>query len=255
MRILGLLPPHPYETVARALGEGDSLAAAGSGAAVVLAVRRRSADLLVVDPAIFTDGEYQQFLEALSHSPLPLLVLASLEPNTARRIVSVAALATVEVIVHGAEGGRALLVQKMKALWESSVPATVFRMAAPRFEHVPERLQAASVELFAGGPLPRWVPEFARASGLPRRTLDRWMERAGIAGASMLLDIARLARAWRPLVDLKRPAADVSAACGYVGPRSFVSHARRIVGVPPAQFGETLSRSEFAERLVRSLLE
>lgn len=255
MRILGLLPPHPYEAVSRALGKGDSLAAAGSGAAVVLAVRRRKCDLLVVDPALFSDGEYRQFLHALSLSPLPLLVLASLEPATARRIVSAAALAAVEVIVHGAEGGQTLLAQKMKALWESSVPATVFRMAAPRFEHFPERLQAASVELFAGGPLPRWVPELARASGLPRRTLDRWMERAGLAGASMLLDTARLARAWRPLVDLKRPAAEVSAACGYAGPRSFVSHALRIVGVSPSQFAETLSRSEFAERLAWSLLE
>jgi transcriptional regulator GlxA family with amidase domain len=80
------------------------------------------------------------------------------------------------------------------------------------------------------------------------------MERIGIDGASMLLDTARLARVWEPLVDEKRSLATVTVRCGYARQRLLVAHARRIVGMPPTEIAAAMSRREFSERLAQALL-
>jgi len=131
----------------------------------------------------------------------------------------------------------------------------LFSNAATCFRRFPDGLQTACVSLFGNGPLPRWVDELAANAVLGRRTVDRWMHRSGINGASMLLDVARMARAWEPLAEQKLPPVDVAMTLGYSRLRLLVAHTYRIVGVPPAELGRTLSRSEFTKRLTASLLE
>jgi len=119
---------------------------------------------------------------------------------------------------------------------------------------LPAPLQAATVGLYGSGPPPRWVSGLVEACGIPRRSVDRWIERAGIHGSAMLLDTARLAHVWEPLVERRTAATEVAEHFGYSCVRRLVTHARRIVGVAPVDFAAELTRETFAQRLARRLL-
>jgi AraC-like DNA-binding protein len=257
MRILALLPGASCRVLEHALVGGQLVArepSAAATAATVAAVQNRECDVLVVDPGALSDELFQSLLPVLSHGRVPVLLFASLTPASARRVVRAAEVGVHELVVRGAEDAPQVIARKLASLYHPSAPAHLLNRAAPRFRRFPERLQVASVSLFGSGALPRWVNELAAASGCARRSVDRWMERVGIEGASTLLDTARLARVWEPLVEQRLAVAAVSALCGYERPRLFVAHTRRLVGAVPSEMAESMSRREFSERLAKVLL-
>jgi AraC-like DNA-binding protein len=254
MRILALLPDTARHTVERAIGSGNSLALERSVTAAVHAVRTREYDVLLLDPGTLGDEEFARLYPVLKQTAVPVILFTTLTRASARRIVRAAELGTHELVLRDAEDAVLLLAHKFDSLVEHSAPALLLTLMAKSFQRFPDALQAASVALFGSAPLPRWVDGLAKASGFARRTVDRWMERAGIDGAATLLDAARLARVWEPAVDEQLSTAAIAERCGYVRVRLLVAHARRIVGVAPTEFGEALTKEQFAQRLAKKLL-
>ena len=257
MRILALLPSASCRALERAFPADQFVGrepATGAVLAAIASVRDGLCDVLVVDPGALSDDAFQTLLPLLSPTRVPVLLYTSLTPAAARRVVRAAELGVHELVLRDAEDAPQVLAQKLASLYQPSAPAQLLSRAAPRFRRFPEALQTTSVTLFGSGTLPRWVEELAEASGCARRSVDRWMERVGIDGAAMLLDTARLARVWEPLVERRLSTAEVARHCGYVRQRLFISHARRIVGVSPSEMAETLSRREFSERLAKALI-
>jgi AraC-like DNA-binding protein len=254
MRILALLPDTARNTVERAIGPGNVLVQERSVTAVVQAVRTREYGVLVLDPGTLGDEEFARLLPALKQTTVPVILFTALTSAGARRIVQAAEQGAHELVLRDAEDAVTLLAHKFNSLVVRSAPALLLNLVAKRFHRFPDALRTASVALFGSGPLPRWVDGLAHASGFARRTVDRWMERAGIDGAATLLDAARLARVWEPAVEEQLSIAAIAERCGYARPRLLVAHARRIVGVAPAEFREALTREQFAKRLARKLL-
>jgi AraC-like DNA-binding protein len=254
MRILALIPDTARTAVERAIGSGNSLALERSVTAAVHAVRTREVDVLVLDPGTHGDEEFARLHPVLKQTAVPVVLFTTLTRASARRIVLAAELGAHELVLRDAEDAVLLLAHKLKSLVEVSAPALLLNRVARSFHRFPDALQAASVALFGSGPLPRWVDGLAHASGFARRSVDRWMERAGIDGAATLLDVARLARVWEPAVEEELSTAAIAARCGYARPRLLVSHARRLVGVAPADFRDELTKPQFAERLAKKTL-
>ena len=254
MRILALLPDTARNTLERAVGAGNSLALERRVTAAVHAVRTREYDVLVLDPGTLGDEEFARLYPVLKQTAVPVILFTTLTSASARRIVQAAELGAHELVLRDAEDAVMLLAHKFDSLVEPSAPALLLNRVAKRLHRFPDALQTASVALFGSGPLPRWVDGLAHASGFARRTVDRWMERAGIDGAATLLDAARLARVWEPAVEEQLSTVAIAVRCGYARPRLLVAHARRIVGVAPAEFREELTKEQFAERLARKLL-
>lgn len=255
MRILAILAADARRHLELAVGSGCQLLPEQSASAALQALKQRGCDVLVLDPTLLADGAYERVLAGIAASAVPVIIYAALTALAARRTLQIEELGPHELILRGVDDDSDLIRRKMAGLIAPSVPAMLFSNAARQFRHFPDRLQTASVSLFGNGPLPRWVDEFAANAMLGRRTVDRWMHRSGINGASMLLDVARLARAWEPLAEQKMRPSDVALALGYSRLRLFVAHTRRIVGVPPADLGRKVSRTDFTERLTTALLE
>ena len=255
MRILAILTPGARRRVELAVPSGCELLSSHDAPAAIQALMQRGCDALVLDPSLLADDLHEQMLSAIAVATVPVLLYAPLTALGARRTLQIEELGPHELVLRGVEDDLELLRRRIAGMFELSVPAVLFSNAASRFRRFPEGLQTASMALFGNGPVPRWVDELAANATLTRRSVDRWMHRAGIRGASMLLDTARLARAWDPLARRKESPADVALALGYSRLRLFAAHTYRIVGVPPAQLGGHLSRAEFTRRLTTSLLE
>ena len=255
MNILALLHADARHVLASALTGGQRLKKAGNAESVAAAVRSGDCDALVFDPGLLDPDDFETVISAVHESRVPMLIYTALGPVAARRIVETVDHTAHEMVLRGADDMPELLRQKLSALVAPSAPAILFSKVASRFRAFPERLQTVSVGLFARPTLPRWVSGLVKETGLARRTVDRWMDRGGLFGASRLLDTVRFARVWEPLVERGMSVDQVIAQCGYPRLRLFTAHSRRLTDVAPLELREAYTRETFSARLAQALLE
>jgi len=253
MKILALLPDDARQHLERALSSTQRLSKAGGAESVAASLRERRCDALVLDPGVLSAEEFDTVLAAVNASAVPMLIYTSLSGVSARRIVSAVDGAAREVVLRGPDDMPEVLQRRLAALVAPSAPAILLSHAASHFRAFPERLQTVSVSLFGRSSLPRWVNGLVKESGLARRTVDRWMHKGGISGAARLLDTARLARVWEPLVERHVAVEEVAVRCGYSRMRLLTAHTRRIMGVNPTDLHNHYTRETFSARLSASL--
>jgi len=254
MRILSVLPADSHDALLRAVAPTHETISGSTTSELRTVLQHRACDMVILDPEVFDDDDFATVLGLTAMAQVPVMLYCRLTPDVASRVVRFVADAPHELLVRGSEDEPALLRHTIDRLLEPSVPAIVFNRAAPRFARFPSQLQAATAALFANRAPPRWVNAFSESSHLGRRTIDRWMFRTGLAGTGKLLDVARLARVWGPLVDEAVPLRDVARLTGYAEQRLLISHARRLVGASPLEFGTGVTRQVFADRLSAALL-
>ena len=254
MRIAALLDDSTERVLAHAALPGQDVQRMSDASHVVRSVLGRTCDVLVVDPDLLYDEALDALTVVFAQRIVPVLILGELSPRNARHIVRISELGVHEIVLLGEGDTVGLLAHKLAAVREHSVPAQILNHVAHRIRRVPVGLQAAAIGLFGNGALPRWVSGLARTSGLSRRSIDRWVARAGFDGAARLLEVARLARVWEPLVEQHLPVGVVAEMCGYDYPRLLTAHARRLVRANPAEFARTFSRRGYSERLTNLLV-
>jgi AraC-like DNA-binding protein len=253
MKILALLPEDSRQQLERSLIGAQKLSKAVGADSAAASLRENRCDALVLDPEVLSAEDFETVLGAVNESGVPMLIYTTLSGNSARRIVTAVDGAAREILLRGSEDSPELLQRRLVALVAPSAPAILLSHAASHFRAFPERLQTVSVSLFGRSVLPRWVNGLVKESGLARRTVDRWMHKGGIAGAARLLDTARLARVWEPLVERHIAVEDVAVRCGYARMRLLTAHTRRIMGVNPTDLHNHFTRETFSARLSASL--
>ena len=255
MKILALLPDDARHVLERSLTAAQRLSRAVGAESAAAALLEGRCDALVLDPGMLDSDEFELVMRALSVSGVPMLLYTALGPVAARRIVEAVDLAARELVLRGSEDAPELLQRRLAELVAPSAPAILLSQTAAHFRSFPERLQTVSVSLFGRTTLPRWVNGLVKESGLARRTVDRWMHKGGLTGAARLLDAARLARVWEPLVEHRVGVEEVAVRCGYARLRLLTAHTRRMMGVAPHELRDHYTRVTFSTRLAKSLLD
>jgi AraC-like DNA-binding protein len=253
MRILAFLSEDARRRCEAACAKDHVLTASADVSAAAAALHAGGFDAVVLDPDVLVQSDFDHLVAVVAATATPMVLYTSLSSATARRVVQLAERSTIELVFRGVEDAP-LIAHKLTHLFRPSIPALLLNRAASRLRPMPETLQIAAVGLFGNGTLPRWVNGLADATGMGRRSIDRWMYRAGINGAATLLDTARMARVWEPLVEERRPLAEIAEEFGYGRLRLLISHTRRLVDVMPDQLGKSVSRAQFAQRLAGKLL-
>ena len=210
MRIVALLPHGSLQALQRSAGPSDAVTCVSGMLSLTRMVRARNVDAVVIDPAELNEAEWTRAGRLLQSARTPVLVYASLDPVSVRRVLSASALGSHEVLLRNIDDDPAAIRRRLQSLGEPAPPARLLSTLAGRIERLPPVLQGVTVPLFCSGPVARWADGVARQASVPRRSVDRWMFRAGLAGTAALLDAARLARAWVPLVDGRVTLAEVA---------------------------------------------
>lgn len=231
------------------MGSSDTLMRASGALALTRMISARTADAVVIDPTEMDVAEWSRVRLVLQSARIRVLIYTALDPVSVQLVLSASAIGSYEVLFRQIDDDAAAMRRRLEALGTPAPPSRLLSMLAGRIERLPVGLQRATVPLFCAGPVPRWADVLARYADVPRRSVDRWMHRAGLAGTAALLDAARLARVWVPLVDRHDAQLDVAVQGGYRRVRMLAGHARRIVGVSPAHFGKRLTMNEFVDRL------
>jgi hypothetical protein len=252
MRILAFLSEDARRGCHVACGPDHAVTFSSDATAGAAALRKGGFDAVVLEPELFAQFDFDQIVSAVGDTATPMVLYASLGSATAR-VVQLAERSIVELVLRGEED-LPLIAHKFARLVTPSVPALLLNRAAPRLRSMPEPLQIAAIGLFGNRPLPRWVNGIVHSSGMGRRSVDRWMYRTGFNGAATLLDAARMARVWEPLVEEKRSLIEIADELGYGRLRPLLAHIRRLVMASPEELGRNVSRSQFAERLAKRML-
>jgi hypothetical protein len=254
VRLLTFLPDDSVAALRSALARGHVVTPCTDAASLVAAAGGDHMDAIVLDPAMADDTDWLRLRAVLASPRIPVLLYTRLSPENARWIVAAAALGAHEVMLRDQDDDAASLRARLERLRTPAPPARVMTRIADRLACLPPVLQGVTVPLFCSAPVPRWADAVAREAGVPRRSVDRWMGRAGLAGTATLLDVARLSRVWVPIVVDGTDPAVVAARGGFRRARMLAVHTRRIVGASPSHFGKKLSEDEFVDRLARHAL-
>lgn len=250
MRIVVLVPDNSLRALQRALGARDVIARAQDVASLAHGISS-DVDAVVIDPSILSESEWLGASQVLESPDVPVLLYAPLDSSTVRRIVAASGVGVHEVMLRDVDDDPAAIRRRLDTLRSPAPPTRVLAAIAARVAQLPTALQSATVPLFCSGRVPRWADDLAAAARLPRRSVDRWFGGAGLAGTASLLDVARLARAWIPIVEEKLTPAEFAVRGGFRRSRMLAVHSRRIVGVSPTHFGVAVNAEEFVARLTR----
>lgn len=252
--VLARLSPPLLSQLRAALRHEHSLAVADDWRVLTRAVRRQPVDVAVVDPradGVLRTGELRALL--LMHPSLPVLMYSSLSAETVHVTAELAPLGLQHVVLRTFDDDALRLRELLERMVVYGVADELLMRLSSRLAEGPVVLGRAVERLFREPQHFGSVNDLAAAADLTRRSLDRWLERQGVASARVLIAVARLARAYHYLRDPGYMAEDVARKMGYASPRLFASQTREATGLNPSVLRQELSQDIFTERLAALL--
>ena len=223
--------------------------AAASWLDVERLLRSQPVDVAVLDPSGSGAAVSPDAIIHLTRrfTSLPVVVYTSLSPTTLQGIVELARNGISQVLLYRFDDEPGRLLGEVERVAGSAVPdAVLARLRGPHGQLPPalaaviERLLRRPQEFETG-------EDLARLSGVPRRTLYRAIEDAGLASPATLVKGARLLRAYMFLRDPGYSLEDVVRKCGYSSRQLFARHVRELAGRQPRQLRRQIAPEDFIE--------
>jgi AraC-like DNA-binding protein len=218
------------------------------------AVRVRPIDVVVVDPR--ADGrlridEVTTLVER--HPSVPVVVYAVLAPEMLHGTVELARSGVRHMVLRGFDDEPRRFRELLERLPARQLDAIILERLRPKLEPAPALLRRAIAELFESPHRFRSVPDLARAAGMTRRNLDRWLDRLGLASGRMLLMGARTTRAVHYMRDPGFLLEDITRKLGYESPRLFARQVRAVTGLSPSILRGVVQFEKVIEQLAEYL--
>lgn len=217
-------------------------------------VRSKPVDLVVADPRAEGTVRLEELRTVIRNFPsLPIVIYTILAPETLGATVELAKLGVRHVVLRNFDDEprrfRDLLERQPAYVMSDAVLAALARPLGT----VPVELARAIERLFRVPQQFKDVNDLAAAASMQRRSLDRWLNRAGLASARMLVLGARLLRAYYYMQDPGRSLDDVVERLGYGSPRLFARQVRAATGLTPTALRQSLPPEEFVALLTARL--
>jgi len=261
VNVLAFLAPSAYAQLLRALPPPHRVTNALDWNAVSAAIRERAYDVAVLDPCAGGDQSCTERLRTLVDASAPTIgtpVIAYLSV-TANAIHSACAFARLapphasNVVVRGLDDAPeafATTVQHVVSSWTAS---QLVNVAGAPFGALPPSAVRAVETLFRRPERMRSVSALAAEAGTTRRSLDRWLARAGLASARTLLACARANAAFHLIAGGHVRTARAADLLGYSSSRALARELHALTGCVPSAIRTGLTHSAFAAALARQL--
>jgi AraC-like DNA-binding protein len=254
VNVVARLPPLLLSHLRIVLGRDHRVIAVDKWDELEQEVRRGPVDLIVADPRAEGTVRLEE-LRALSRNfpSLPMVIYTILAPDTMGATVELAKLGVRHVVLRNFDDEprrfRDLLERQPAYAMSDQVLASLARPLGT----VPAELARAVERLFRVPQQFKDVNDLATAAAMNRRSLDRWLDRAGLATARMMVLGARLLRAYFYMQDPGRSLDEVVERLGYGSARLFARQVRAATGLTPTALRESVSPEEFVALMTERL--
>lgn len=234
-------------------------AAARSAATVHAATGTREFDALltlhpasiaVVDPQVPGLRDPTALLPIFErHAAVQVIAYATLSPAAMRGYGLLASHGVRHLMLRGVDDAPERIRALLASVPGDTLSQILLRMAEPLLARLPLPLGRAVEELFRDPHRMPDVDDLARSAGIGRRTLDRTLERCGIAPAGTLLRAARVVRVYHYLRGSRIPLKAIAGTLGYVTPRGLTSEVCLMTGFLPSSLARELDPEDFLARI------
>lgn len=214
----------------------------------------RPAAAAVVDPLAPGLADPRALLPVFErHAAVQVVVYTTVTPAAMRGYGVLAAAGIRHLVVRGIDDGPGQFRELLDALPADTLSDILLSMIEPLLNDVPAPLARAIQELFRAPHAMRDIDDVARASGMPRRSFDRALERAGFAPAEILFRSARVVRAYHYMRSTTSRLKDIAFKLGYGTPRALSSEVFLVTGFLPSSLKKQLEPEDFLSRVATRL--
>ena len=261
MNVLAFLTPSAHGQLLRALPPPHRVTNASDWHAVATAVHDREYDVAILDPCAGHDHACADRLRALvdatrATAPMPLIGYVSVTASAIHSAQTFARLApphVSNVVVRGLDDAPhafAAAIHRVVSSWAAS--QLVHSTESP-FSALPPPAVRAVEALFRRPERLRSVAALAAEAGMTRRSLDRWLARAGLASARTLLACARANAAFHLLSGGHVRTARAADLLGYPSARALARELHALTGCVPSAIPTRLTHAAFSAAITRRL--
>lgn len=258
MIVICYLGSLPLAQVRRAFPPPHSVTNASAWHAVVGAIQLRRCDAAIVDPCTGGDHLAAERVAALERvlpvgSAFPIVGYLSVTAAGLRAAQALARLGAAEIVIRGVDDSADAIAASVARVVAASDARRVVSGFAVRFASLPAGIATAVQTAFSQPDRLRSVGDLAVAARTTRRSLDRWLARAGLPSARTLLSCARANAAYHLLAGGGVRASQAASLVGYASPRSLSRELQAIAGQPASAIPLRLTRDAFAAAIERRL--
>jgi AraC-like DNA-binding protein len=261
MRIAALLEQATIRRFAQILPESFELVPAGGASSLSAVLARTTVDVVVIDP-LADDARRQNepvstaVRSALLSAPaVPLIIYVSLDAQSVRSVLPYATLGASDLLIRGLDDHRTGLVRALGGVTSKAMARSVQRILAERLVGLPHTLRGCVIEVFDSPTLYTSVDHLATRAGVTRRSVDRWLSRAGVTSARLLLCAARVLAAYRLLRVHGAQVTHVARTLGYTSARGLSNDTEAILARSPRALARDPDAQEVLDHVFRRLFQ
>jgi AraC-like DNA-binding protein len=256
MNVAACVQPSKLARLQSAAGSRHRVHAALDWAHADVIIRRQPVDVLVVDPQFDTPAEARsdRIREVRDrYRSLPMVVYSVLAAQTLLPLVELGRDGVEQVVLYGLDDDPQQLRHMLERQPGIELSAKLLQILRRPLSRMPARVAQAIERLIRNPSVFRGVPDVASAAGVPRRSLYRHLERAGVVTPRELVAGARLLRAY---AFLREPAYSLDSVASHVRFTDADAMTRAMrwgVGITPGRARERIGPEEFVARLAARL--
>jgi AraC-like DNA-binding protein len=236
IRIVALLPELRACGVRNRLCPDDLLDLAVNPSALRRLADSRQYDALLVgifgDQSSISLEDVPDVVRVASRAGLPIVLECDCDPFGLRAVRAFAGASEAHVVIRGHTEPGTDLRTVLARVSETLVRVGVLRVLEPGLSALRPRIRAGLLRLFADPVQFRRVSDLASDTGVPRRTHDRCLARAGLPSPARLWHAARVVHAYESLQTAT--VAAVARSCGYSDPKLLTREVRLVTQMSPA---------------------
>ncbi len=221
---------------------------------LLLILARQTPGILIIDPGALTDAQAAMIAGRLVSQPRGVAIYAPLTPAAIVRTIELSRKVASAVIFQSIAEGEGAITRTILGQRYYDLARSFLTRIGPNLELLPSPLFDAVNHAFsdmAGSPDP---VALAHSAGLTRRSLDRWLVRAGIRSPRLLLVTPRVLRALGLLCETRYRVRAVAAVAGFHSARHFDANCRALIGVPAARLRDPAIANVAVDRAAETVL-
>ena len=252
MHVAAAVQPNKLLRLQGAAGDRHRVHAALDWAHADAIIRRQPVDVLVVDPQfdVQTEARADRIRAVRNrYRSLPMVVYSVLAAQTLRPLVELGKEGLGQLVLYGLDDDPQHLRQVLERQPGILLSEQLLERLRRPFSRTPAGVAHALERLVRNPSAFRGVPDVATAAGLPRRSLYRHLDRAGLVSPRELVAGARLLRAY---AFLREPSYCLDAVARHVRFTDADAMTRAMkwgVGITPGRARDRIGPEEFVERL------
>lgn len=257
MHVAACVQPQKLARLRGAAGQTHAIHAALDWAHVDAIIRRQPIDVLVVDPQ-FDAGSAPRTdrIRAIrnKYRALPMVVYSTLTAHTLRPLVELGMEGLGQIVLFGLDDDPPHLRQVLELQPGVRLGEQLMALLRPCLEHTPSGVAAAIERAVRNPAALRGVGDLAAAASVPRRSLYRHLERAGLVTPREVLAGARVLRAYA-FLGIPGYTLDLAANHLRFSDSDAMALAMKVaVGVTPGRARSRLAPEAFVRRLAAYMM-